>query len=108
MPKTIVVCHSSLKVENALRDICGDFAALRRTVYRDNLYLEVVERTGKFLDQLSNFILQNESQSASGIVYCVLPHEVSKIYGELLKRGINAVKYHGKLSDAVKLSSQSN
>ena len=25
----------------------------------------------------------------------------------LMKRGINAVKYHGKLSDAVKLSSQS-
>ena len=69
--------------------------------------MEVVERTGKFLDQLSDFILQNESQGASGIVYCVLPHEVSKIHGELLKRGINAVKYHGKLSDAVKLSSQS-
>ena len=82
-----------LKVENDLRDICGDFAVLRRTVYRDNLYLEVVERTGKFLDQLSDFILQNESQGASGIVYCVLPHEVSKIHGELLKRGINAVKY---------------
>ena len=84
-PKLLLSATVPLKVENDLRDICGDFAVLRRTVYRENLYLEVVERTGKFLDQLSDFILQNESQGASGIVYCVLPHEVSKIDGELLK-----------------------
>ena len=82
-PKLLLSATVPLKVENDLRDICGDFAVLRRTVYRDNLYLEVVERSGKFLDQLSDFILQNESQGASGIVYCVLPHEVSKIHGEL-------------------------
>lgn len=106
-PKLLLSATVPLKVENDLRGICGDFTVLRRTVYRDNLYLEVIERTGKFLDQLSEFILQNELKGASGIVYCVLPHDVSKIHGELLKRGINAVKYHGKLSDAVKLSSQS-
>ena len=82
-PKLSLSATAPLKVENDLRDICGEFAVLRRTVYRDNLYLEVVERSGKFLDQLSDFILQNESQGASGIVYCVLPHEVSKIHGEL-------------------------
>ncbi len=104
-PKLFLSATVPLKVENDLREICGDFTVLRRTVYRENLYLEVVERTGKFLDQLSDFISQNKG--ACGIVYCVLPKDVSKIHGELLKRGINAVKYHGKLFDAVKLSSQS-
>ncbi|CAB4021688.1 ATP-dependent DNA helicase Q-like 4A [Paramuricea clavata] len=104
-PKLLLSATVPLKVENDLREICGDFTVLRRTVYRENLYLEVVERTGKFLDQLSDFISQNKD--ACGIVYCVLPKDVCKIHGELLKRGINAVKYHGKLSDAVKLSSQS-
>ena len=84
-PKLLLSASVPLKVENDLRDICGDFAVLHRAAYRDNLYLEVVERTGKFLDQPSDFILQNESQGASGIVYCVLPHEVSKIHGKLLK-----------------------
>jgi ATP-dependent DNA helicase RecQ len=103
-PKLFLSAIVPLKVENDLREICGDFTVLRRIVYRENLYLEVVERTGKFLDQLSDFISQNEG--AGGIVYCVLPKDVCKIHGELLKRGINAWKYHGKLSDAVKLSSQ--
>jgi superfamily II DNA helicase RecQ len=90
-----------LKVENDVREICGDITVIRRTVCRENLYLEVVERTGKFLDQLSD---KFHFAKRRCLWYCLLPKDVCKIHGELLKRGINAVKYHGKLSDAVKLS----
>ena len=35
------------------------------------------------------------------MVYCVLPTDEAKIHAELLKRNINAVKYHSQLSEEV-------
>lgn len=51
------------------------------------------------------FITERSEQGECGIVYCVLPSHVSKLHGELLKRGINAVRYHGQLSEEVKSTS---
>ena len=39
-PKLLLSATVPLKVENDLREICGDFTVLRTTVYRENLYLE--------------------------------------------------------------------
>ena len=46
------------------------------------------------------------SQNNSGVIYCVLPQDVSHIHAELVKRGVKAVKYHGQLSDDIKSSNQ--
>ncbi|XP_020906021.1 Bloom syndrome protein homolog [Exaiptasia diaphana] len=59
--------------------------------------------SGVLYDDIADFILDKEAEC--GIVYAVLPSEVAKIHSELLKRNINAVKYHGQLSEEVKASS---
>ncbi len=105
-PKMLLSATISAKVESDVRSIFGNFKLYRTSVFRDNLYLEIIERSSKFLDQLVKFIQEMESHNNSGIVYCVLPRDVSHIHAELVKRGINAVKYHGQLSDDIKVLSQ--
>ncbi len=105
-PKMLLSAKISAKVESDVRSIFGNFKLYRTSVFRDNLYLEIIERSNKFLDQLVKFIQEMESHNNSGIVYCVLPRDVSHIHADLVKRGINAVKYHGQLSDDIKVSSQ--
>ena len=92
-----------LKIEKEHHEIFGDFCVYRNSVLRENLFLEVVERGGKFYDDIASFILERKGQC--GIVYCVLPTDVAKIHAELLKRNINAVKHHGQLSEEVKTAS---
>ena len=62
------------------------------------------ERGTKFYDDLETHLLQYKDEC--GIFYCVLPKDVSDIHAELLKRGIDCVKYHGPLSQEVKLTNQ--
>ena len=96
-----------LKVEKNLRLIFGDLFVHKCTVFRDNLFLEVLEHSGKLSNELAKFIRDKDERSeCCGIVYFVLPHDVSKLHAELLKQGINAVKYHEQLSDEVKIASQ--
>jgi ATP-dependent DNA helicase RecQ len=54
---------------------------------------------------LKSFILERKDDS--GIIYCVLPKDVSTIHTDLLKNGIDCVKCHGKLSEVVKTDSYS-
>ena len=35
----------------------------------------------------------------------MIPHDVDKVHNELLKQGLDAVKYHGQLSEEVKQAS---
>ncbi|XP_028407551.1 ATP-dependent DNA helicase Q1-like [Dendronephthya gigantea] len=70
-----------------------------------NLFLKVQERTSKFNNDLKSFILERKDDS--GIIYCVLPKDVSLIHAGLSKNGIDCVKYHGKLSEEVKSNSYS-
>ena len=58
----------------------------------------------KFYDDLEAHLLQHKDDC--GIIYCVLPKDVSDIHAELLKRGTDCVKYHGQLSQEVKLTNQ--
>ena len=62
------------------------------------------ERGTKFYDDLETHLLQYKDEC--GIFCCVLPKDVSDIHAELLKRGIDCVKYHGPLSQEVKLTNQ--
>lgn len=84
-----------------LTELFGSLTVLRDSVFRDNLLIEVKERpsTTKFYDELCAYA--NE-QGKCGIIYCVLPHDVTKIHSEMVKRNLNCVKYHGKLSPTVK------
>ena len=91
-----------LRLDNELRDIFRNFCVYRNSVFRENLFLEVVERGAKFYDDMASFIVERKEQC--GIVYCVMPSDVAKILVELLKRN-NAVKYHGQLYEKVKTAS---
>ena len=103
-PKLLLSATISANVESDVRSIFGNFKLYRTSVFRDNLNLEVIERTSKFMDELVKFIQEMGSQNNSGITYCVLPRDVSHIHAELVKRGVKAVKYHGQLSDNIKSS----
>ena len=73
----------------------------------DTLFLEQTctwksKKKVKLYD-LTDIIIEKEGQC--GIIYAVLPSDVARIHSELVKRGINAVKYHGQLSEEVKTAS---
>lgn len=88
------------KVQCQLMTMFGDLTVYRNSVFRENLFLEVLERGSKLYDALATYIKDKKGQC--GIVYAVLPRDVSKIHSELIKRGIDAVKYHGQLSEEMK------
>jgi len=104
-PKLLLSATIPLKLENDLRETFGNFITYRTSIYRDNLLLQVVERSSKMFDDLADFIESHREES--GIVYCVIPNDVAKVHAELVKRGISAVKYHGQLSEHVKSTSLS-
>ncbi|CAB4014436.1 ATP-dependent DNA helicase [Paramuricea clavata] len=87
-----------------LKEMFGSVTVLRETVFQNNLFIEVKDRqcNTKFYDELYSYI---KDQASCGIIYCVLSNDVTKIHSELVKRGLNCVKYHGKLSESVKESS---
>ena len=91
-PKLLLSATISSDVESDVRSIFGNFILYRTSVFRDNLCLEVIERTSKFMDELVKFIEEMESQNNSGM--------------RVVERGIKAVKYHGQLSDDIKASNQ--
>ena len=105
-PKLLLSATISANVESNVRSTFGNFKLYRTSLFRDNLNLEVIERTSKFMDELVKCIQEMESQKNSGIIYGLLPRDVSHIHTELVKRGVKTVKYHGQLSDAIKSSDQ--
>ncbi|KAK3745407.1 hypothetical protein QZH41_001437 [Actinostola sp. cb2023] len=105
-PTMLLSATIPMKLENDLKLIFGNFITYRTSIYRENLYLEVQERSTKMLDEIAEFVKSHENDS--GIIYCVLPHDVSTIHSELVKRDICSVKYHGKLSEELKAASFAN
>lgn len=93
------------RVQVELEDLFGkqSWHVIARTVYRENLTLAVKDREPKHFDEVATYIKTREQDC--GIIYCVLPVDVSKTHAELLKKGIDCVKYHGQLSEIVKQSS---
>ena len=77
---------------------------LRNSVFRDNLFLCVKERPTKLYDELAGYI--KDKNGLCGKIHCVVAHEKTKIHSELIKCGINEVKYHGQLSQDVKSANQ--
>ncbi len=45
-----------------------------------------------------------EHKDESGIIYCVLLKDIATIHTELLKRGVDCVKYHGQLCEDVRVN----
>ena len=88
------------KDEAAIKDISCDLTVFKSSIFRENLSLHVCECGTKFYGDLEAHLLQHKDEC--GIVYCVLPKDVSDIHAELLKHGIDCVKYHGQLSQEVK------
>ena len=79
-PKLLLSATISTNVESDVRSIFGNFKLYRTSVFRDNLNVEVIERTSKFMDELVKFIQEMGSQNNSGIIYCVLARDVSHIH----------------------------
>lgn len=104
-PKLLLSATVTTKLQKTLADIFGRFLVFRETVYRENLTFEVEDRSPKHIDEIGTFVREQTIVGNCGIIYCVLPHDVDKIHTELLKRGLDAVKYHGRLSDEVKQAS---
>jgi superfamily II DNA helicase RecQ len=101
-PKLLLSATVTAKLQQTLLDIFGRFLVFRETVYRENLTFEVADRSPKHIDEIASFVREKCTVGHCGIIYCVIPHDVDKMHSELLKRGLNAVKYHGQLSDEVK------
>ena len=104
-PKLLLNATVTTKLQQTLMDVFGRLLVFRETVYRENLIFEVVERSPKHIEEIASFVREECTLGHCGIIYCVLPHDVDKIHSELLKRGLDAVKYHGQLSDEVKQTS---
>jgi ATP-dependent DNA helicase RecQ len=70
---------------------------------RNNLFFNVLkgEDRKRFT---GNYVQKNKEQS--GIIYCATRKEVENVYEYLLKKGISAGKYHGGLSDSLRLEQQ--
>lgn len=94
VPKLLLSATVTGKLEAELKTIFSALTVLRTSVFRENLFLEVKERTSKFYDEVKDFILEHKNES--GIIYCVLPKDVATVHAELLKRGVESVKYHGQ------------
>ena len=101
--KLLLSATINSRIELQLKELFGDLSVFRHSVFRENLYLEVSERSSKLYDDVASYVKDNEGDC--GIVYAVLANDVSKIHAELIKREVNAVKYHGQLSEEVKNSS---
>ena len=104
-PKLLLSATVTTKLQQTLMDVFGRLLVFRETVYRENLIFEVVERSPKHIEEIASFVREECTLGHCGIIYCVLPHDVDKVHSELLKRGLDAVKYHGQLSDEVKQTS---
>ncbi len=104
-PKLLLSATVTAKLQQTLMDVFGRLLVFRETIYRENLIFEVAERSPKYIQEIASFVREKCTLSHCGIIYCVLPHDVEKIYSELLKQGLDAVKYHGQLSDEVKQAS---
>lgn len=100
-PKLLLSATVPAKLESELKAIFTDLTVFRSSVFRENLHFNIRERGNKFYDDLERFLLDHRDDC--GIVYCVSPKDVSTVHAELLKRGIDCVKYHGQLSEEIKL-----
>lgn len=103
-PKLLLSATVPAKVEADIKVIFNDLMVFRSSIFRENLNISVCERGTKFYDDLESLL--SEHKGECGIIYCVLPKDVSQIHAELLKRGICCVKYHGQLSTEMKLINQ--
>ncbi|XP_028394419.1 mediator of RNA polymerase II transcription subunit 34-like [Dendronephthya gigantea] len=104
-PKLLLSATVPAKVEYELKHVFNGLVVFRSSIFRGDLFLKVQERTSMFDNDLKSFILERKDDS--GIIYCVLPKDVSLIHADLLKNGIDCVKYNGKLSEEVKSNSYS-
>ena len=103
-PKLLLSATVPAKVETAIKDIFDNLIVCRSSVFRENLHLHIRERTNAFYDEVERFVADHKE---FGIIYCVLPKDVSTIHAELLKRGVSCVKYHGQLFEGVKMANHS-
>ena len=99
-PRLLLSATVPAKVEAAIKDIFCDLTVFKSSIFGENLSLYVCECGTKFYNDLEAHLLQHKDEC--GIVYCVLPKDVLDIHAELLKHGIDCVKYHGQLSQEVK------
>ncbi len=81
----------------------GTLKVVKGSVLRNNIFLSVQDKSNgsKFYDELSQFILNKKDEC--GIIYAVFQSDVSKIHLQSIKRNVNCVKYHGQLSQSVKV-----
>ncbi|MCA1053940.1 DNA helicase RecQ [Rossellomorea aquimaris] len=70
---------------------------------RNNLYFNVLKGEDR-KRWVGDYIQRNKQQS--GIIYCATRKEVERVHDHLVKKGLSAGKYHGGLSDSLRLEQQ--
>ncbi|SAK66003.1 ATP-dependent DNA helicase RecQ [Caballeronia catudaia] len=74
-------------------------------VYRDNLHFAVEQATNPD-DKRKRAIELATNEAGSGIVYCATVAECEALYAALVDGGVEAERYHGKLSSGARSASQ--
>jgi ATP-dependent DNA helicase RecQ len=70
---------------------------------RTNLFFNVLKGEDR-KRWVGQYVQRNSKQS--GIIYCATRKEVENVHGYLVKKGLSAGKYHGGLSDSLRLEQQ--
>ncbi|WP_175991413.1 DNA helicase RecQ [Bacillus sp. Marseille-Q1617] len=70
---------------------------------RNNLFFNVLKGEDR-KRWIGQYIGRNSQQS--GIIYCATRKEVENVHDHLVKKGVSAGKYHGGLSDSLRLEQQ--
>ncbi|SAK97061.1 ATP-dependent DNA helicase RecQ [Caballeronia temeraria] len=74
-------------------------------VFRDNLHFSVEQLTNP-VDRRRRVIEITTHEPGSGIIYCATVAECEALYAALVDAGVQAERYHGKLSPGARSSSQ--
>ncbi|MDR5839079.1 ATP-dependent DNA helicase RecQ [Caballeronia sp. LZ034LL] len=93
-------------IEDIVRELAMRHARVIHTgVYRDNLHFSVEQLTNPE-DKRRRAIECVRDAQGSGIVYCATIAECEALHAALVEAGVEAGRYHGKLSSAERSESQ--
>ncbi|MGL5820094.1 MAG: DNA helicase RecQ [Sarcina sp.] len=106
--RPIITAFTATATENVKEDIITSLELREPNVFvtgfdRENIEIEILKGVNK-ISFIKEYI--NSNKEDSGIIYAPTRKEVDRIEKELLKNGVNVLKYHAGLSDIIRKENQ--